>query len=106
MSSRARHAAPGIFGPFLTAENGAGGKPASPWGGDYHTNYNFEATFYGVGSSNRLQQGEPYLQALHAFVSQERALARLCYGCPCIQVTGVIVAGGLVEDSEGDMGQR
>jgi|EP01047_Picozoa_sp_COSAG01_P057011 hypothetical protein len=57
-------------------------------------NYNGEATFYGVGSSNRLQQGEPYLQAMRSFVPQGRALARLCYGCPGIQVTGGILAGG------------
>eukprot|EP01044_Picomonas_judraskeda_P003169 COSAG03_NODE_254_length_9907_cov_43.112765_8_plen_179_part_00 len=40
VSSRAGHAAPGIFGPFITVENGGGGEPASPWGGDYHMNYN------------------------------------------------------------------
>ena len=40
VSSRAGHAAPGIFGPFITVENGGGGEPASPWGGDLHMNYN------------------------------------------------------------------
>ena len=58
----------------------------------------------GVGSSNHLEQGEPYLQALRSFVPQGRALARFSYGCPGIQVTGGIVAGGMVEGSEGDMG--
>jgi hypothetical protein len=60
----------------------------------------------GVGSSNHLEQGEPYLQALRSFVPQGRALARFSYGCPGIQVTGGIVAGGMIEGSEGDMGQR
>jgi hypothetical protein len=46
VSSRKDHAAPGIFGPFMTTENGGGGRPASPWGGDYHMNYNGEAPFY------------------------------------------------------------
>ena len=42
VSSRAGHAAPGIFGPFITVENGGKGEPASSWGGDYHMNYNGE----------------------------------------------------------------
>jgi len=31
-----------------------------PWGGDYHWNYNNEATFYGVFSANRVELSEPY----------------------------------------------
>jgi hypothetical protein len=31
-----------------------------PWGGDYHWNYNNQATFYGVFSANRAELSEPY----------------------------------------------
>ena len=41
-----------------------------------------------------------------AFVPQGRALARLSYGCPGIQVTGGIAPAGMIEGEEGDMGQR
>ncbi len=31
-----------------------------PWGGDYHWNYNNQATYYGAFSSNRVELSEPY----------------------------------------------
>ncbi len=31
-----------------------------PWGGDYHWNYNHQATFYSVFSANRVELSEPY----------------------------------------------
>ncbi len=44
---------PGIFGSWVTQE-----MPA--WNGDYHLNYNYSAPFYGLYSSNHLQQAQPY----------------------------------------------
>ena len=44
---------PGLFGTWITKE------PPS-WMGDYHLNYNYQAPFYGLYSSNRLEQAEPY----------------------------------------------
>lgn len=43
---------PGIFG-WNTTD-----KPA--WNGDYHLNYNFQAPFYALTSSNRLEQAIPH----------------------------------------------
>lgn len=43
---------PGIFG-WNTSD-----KPA--WNGDYHLNYNFQAPFYALASSNRLEQAIPH----------------------------------------------
>ncbi|WP_316817575.1 glycosyl hydrolase family 95 catalytic domain-containing protein [Pedobacter nyackensis] len=43
---------PGIFG-WTTTD-----KPA--WNGDYHLNYNFQAPFYAMSSSNRLEQSIPH----------------------------------------------
>ena len=31
-----------------------------PWGGDYHWNYNHQATYYGACSANRVELTEPY----------------------------------------------
>jgi alpha-L-fucosidase 2 len=31
-----------------------------PWGGDYHWNYNHEATYYGAYTANRVELTEPY----------------------------------------------
>ena len=45
---------------------------------------------YGFHSSNHLDQGMPYFDAMAAFVPQGRAMARLLYGCPGIQVPGGI----------------
>ncbi len=43
---------PGIFG-WTTTDNPA-------WNGDYHLNYNFQAPFYSLHSSNRLEQAIPH----------------------------------------------
>jgi alpha-L-fucosidase 2 len=42
---------PGLFG--WTTDDSPG------WNGDYHLNYNFQASFYALYGANRLQQGEP-----------------------------------------------
>ena len=37
-----------------------------PWGGDYHWNYNNQATFYSVFSANRVELSEPYDRTVNA----------------------------------------
>jgi hypothetical protein len=64
VSSRKDHAAPGIFGPFVTVENGGPGEPASPWGGDIHMNYNGEAPFYVSNFRLALQFWPPLTSAM------------------------------------------
>ncbi|MCP4309672.1 MAG: hypothetical protein GY790_00280 [Bacteroidetes bacterium] len=44
---------PSIFGTCVTGE-----RPA--WNGDYHLNYNHMAPYYGLYSSNHIQQADPY----------------------------------------------
>ncbi|WP_316794123.1 glycosyl hydrolase family 95 catalytic domain-containing protein [Pedobacter frigoris] len=51
---------PGIFG-WTTTD-----KPS--WNGDYHLNYNFQAPFYSMYSSNRLQQAIPHDAPLLDFI--------------------------------------
>ncbi len=51
--SRDRDFPPSIFGTCITRE-----RPA--WNGDYHLNYNHMAPYYGLYSSNHIQQADPY----------------------------------------------
>ena len=50
--SRDRDFPPGLFGTCVTKEIPA-------WSGDYHLNYNFVAPFYGLFSSNHIEQAVP-----------------------------------------------
>lgn len=52
-SSRAGHLPPSLWSNWLTTDNGA-------WGGRYFMNYNEEAPFYGVFSSNHPDLAQPY----------------------------------------------
>jgi hypothetical protein len=60
-SSRDADFPPGLFGIWITQE-----QPA--WAGDYHLNYNYQAPFYALYSANRIEQAEPYLAPLLAFM--------------------------------------
>ena len=51
--SRDQDFPPSIFGTCITRE-----RPA--WNGDYHLNYNHMAPYYGLYSSNHIQQADPY----------------------------------------------
>ncbi len=52
-ASRPGHLPPSLWANWLTTDNAA-------WGGRYFMNYNEEAPFYGVSSSNRPELAEPY----------------------------------------------
>jgi trehalose/maltose hydrolase-like predicted phosphorylase len=52
-ASRPGIIAPSMYGPWITTDQ-------ATWGGRYFMNYNFEAPFYGVHSSNRVEQCESY----------------------------------------------
>lgn len=54
---------PSIFGTWITQEYPA-------WGADYHLNYNHMAPYYGLYSSNRIEQADPYYMPLLAFMSK------------------------------------
>jgi len=56
---------PGIFGPWITAD-----QPA--WSNDYHLNYNFVAPFYGLYSANRLKQADPQDSPILDFMPRGR----------------------------------
>lgn len=72
--SRDRDFPPSIFGSWITRE-----RPA--WNGDYHLNYNHMAPYYGLYSSNRIEQATPYYVPLLAQIDRGRYYSE--------QVTGI-----------------
>lgn len=61
--------APGLFGNFVTTDTPA-------WCGDYHLNYNYEAPWWGLYSSNHIGITEPYDQPLLDYMPAAKKAAR------------------------------
>ncbi|MBE0655401.1 MAG: hypothetical protein IH594_16490, partial [Bacteroidales bacterium] len=72
-SSRDLDFPPGIFGTWITKER-------PEWNGDYHTNYNHMAPFYGLFSANRIEQALPYNYPIIAFEKRARRYSQEHYG--------------------------
>ena len=53
--------APGLYGVWRTNDTPG-------WHGDWHLNYNFMSTFYGVNSSNRAEQSLPAAEAMFSYM--------------------------------------
>lgn len=64
---------PGIFGTWVTTDIPA-------WQGDYHLNYNHMAPYYGLYSSNHIEQADPYHAPLLAFMERGKHYAKEVYG--------------------------
>ena len=60
--------APGLYGLWHTTDTPS-------WNSDYHLNYNFIATFYGVLSSNRPEQARSAIQAILDYMPAGEAAA-------------------------------
>lgn len=60
---------PGIYGNFITTET-------ERWHGDYHLNYNYEAPFYAVFSSNHPELTDCYFAPLEEFIPKGREYAK------------------------------
>ncbi len=60
---------PGLYGNFITGDNPG-------WHGDLHLNYNYEAPYYGLFSSNHVALSDGYASALEDFVPEARYNAR------------------------------
>lgn len=60
---------PSMFGNWITAD-------APAWQGDYHTNYNYEAPWWGVYSSNHVELSEPYDAPILAYLTTGRENAK------------------------------
>jgi hypothetical protein len=67
--SRGGKAAPGLWGNWITTDTPA-------WHGDFTLNYNFEAPYYIVYSSNHAELAAPYYNAIQDFLPKGREMAR------------------------------
>jgi len=65
---------PGIFGSWNTTD-----KPG--WMGDYHLNYNHQAPYYGLYSSNHIPQTDPYHAPILDFRARGRWYAKNVLDC-------------------------
>ncbi len=69
-------AAPGLFG------NWTSGKIGTAWHGDYHMNYNTQQVFWGVFSSNHVDQHLPYVDLCEKLLPMAETFARDKFGLP------------------------
>jgi alpha-L-fucosidase 2 len=65
---------PPIFGTWNTTDTPG-------WEGDYHLNYNHMAPFYGLYSSNHIEQADPYHAPLLDFRPRAQWYAKNAYNC-------------------------
>jgi hypothetical protein len=68
--------APGLFG------NWTSGRIGTAWHGDYHMNYNTQQVFWGVFSSNHVEQHLPYVELVENLLPMSEAFARDKFGMP------------------------
>jgi hypothetical protein len=68
--------APGLFG------NWSSGRIGTAWHGDYHMNYNTQQVWWGVFSSNHVEQHEPYTRLVESLMPMAEWNARVQYGLP------------------------
>lgn len=73
--SRDKDFPPSLFGSWITKE-------IPGWMGDYHLNYNHMAPYYGLYSSNRLEQADPYSAPLLAAIPRGRYYSASVCGIP------------------------
>ncbi len=64
---------PGLFGNFITDD-------FFPWAGDYHMNYNYEAPYYCVFSSNHPELFDGYMTPVNEMAEDAKGFAKL-FGC-------------------------
>jgi alpha-L-fucosidase 2 len=68
--------APGLFG------NWTSGSIGTAWHGDYHMNYNTQQVFWGVFSSNHVDQHIPYIELVEALLPMSQRYAQEKFGLP------------------------
>lgn len=71
--SRDKDFPPSLFGSWITRER-------PDWNADYHLNYNHMAPYYGLYSSNHIEQADPYYAPLLAFAERGKYYAQKVTG--------------------------
>jgi len=72
--SKAGKFAPGLFGNWITTNH-------PNWNGDYHLNYNYQAPWWGVFSSNRVSLADPFDQPLMDYIPRAQENAQKLLHC-------------------------
>jgi hypothetical protein len=73
---RAGKVAPGLFGNWMS------GRIGTAWHGDYHLNYNTQQVFWGVFSSNHVDQHLPYVELVENLLAMSERFAREKFSLP------------------------
>ncbi len=75
--------APGLFGNWSTGDIG------TAWHGDYHMDYNCQQVFWGVFSSNHVEQHQPYVELCENLTAISEKFAAEKFGLPgaCFPLT-------------------
>lgn len=91
---------PGLYGPWVTQDNPG-------WHGDFTIDYNYEAIFYGVMSSNHeelmLSYPEPMLDFMPSATAYAEAKSQLVFNktCPGLHFPDVLAPWGFAEGDDG-----
>jgi len=72
--SRNKKFPPGLYGSWVTTDHAG-------WCGDYHLNYNYQAPWWGVYSSNHVELAEPYDTPIIEYMSKARENAKKLLNC-------------------------
>ena len=91
--SRNKNFPPGLYGNWITTDNPG-------WAGDYHLNYNFQAPWWGVYSSNHVELSEPYDTPILEYIPKGKEFARRLLGVKGVYYNVGIGPKGLDASSE------
>lgn len=98
LNAREGRTAPGLFGALITTDSPG-------WSSDLTLNYNAQAPYYGVWSSNHVELARAQFQPYIDFLPTGRYLAKTFYGCDGVVFPGHILPGGLTSSDVQTMGQ-
>lgn len=82
---------PGLFGSWITTDESA-------WNGDYHLNYNYQAPWWGLYSSNHIRLCDSYDQPLLDYMPKSEKAARDLLHCAGLYTVVGIGPKGLSTD--------
>lgn len=94
ISAGNREYPPGLYGNFITTEN-------TNWKGDYHLNYNYQASFYAACITNHIELTDCYHGPLEDFIEKGKSFARKI-NCKGIYYPVAILPKGLCSEYDSE----
>jgi hypothetical protein len=94
--SRDKEFPQGLFGVWVTDDD-------PRWAGDYHLNYNYQAPFYGLYSSNHIEQAATYHAPILDFMERGRYYAKKLLGIRGVYYSVGIGAKGIETCLKGNL---